>query len=59
MTEKHDTTACSWNRPFSMGARVALCLGIGASLAVSNDLATGIAVAGGLFIALTPTAKRG
>jgi ABC-type protease/lipase transport system fused ATPase/permease subunit len=57
MTEKHDTT-CSWNRPLSLAARVALCIGLGASLAVSNDLATGVAVAGGLFLALTPVVKH-
>ena len=46
------------NRPMSLAARVALCVGIGAALMVSIDLATGIAVAGGLFIALLPRGQQ-
>ncbi len=42
----------------SLAARVALCVGIGSALMVSVDLATGIAVAGGLFIALLPRSHR-
>ena len=45
------------NRPRSTAARIALCLGIGAALMVSVNLTTGIAVAGGLFIALLPRAR--
>ena len=51
MAEKHHT-ACAWNRPLSLPSRIVLCLAIGASLTVSNDLGTGIAVAGGLLVKL-------
>ncbi len=45
---------CTHQSSLSLGARVALCIGIGAALMVSVNLATGIAVAGGLYIALLP-----
>ena len=57
MTEKHHT-ACSWSRPLSLPVRIALCAAIGSSLAVSNDLATGIAMAGGLFAAMSAVGQR-
>jgi hypothetical protein len=41
-----------------MGVRVAMCLAIGAALTASINLATGIAIAGGLFAALTPAGRR-
>ena len=40
-------------RPLSWPARIALCVGIGTALMVSINLPVGIAVAGGLFVALT------
>jgi hypothetical protein len=46
-------TTPTCNRGLSPGARVALCVAIGASLAVSLDPATGFALAGGLFVALS------
>jgi hypothetical protein len=55
MTEKN---TCTWSRPLSLPVRIALCAAIGASLAVSNDPATGIAIAGGLFVALTAAGNR-
>jgi hypothetical protein len=36
----------------SFAARLALCVGIGASLTVSNGAAVGVAVAAGLYLAL-------
>ncbi len=45
---------CCHRHSLALPVRVALCLGLGAALAASNDLATGVAVAGGLFIALLP-----
>ena len=55
MTEK---ATCSSTRPLSLPVRLALCTAIGTSLAVSNDLATGIALAGGLFVVLSSASKR-
>ena len=55
MTEKSN---CSWSRPLSLPVRIALCAAIGSSLAVSNDLATGIAMAGGLFAAMSAVGQR-
>jgi len=55
MTEKSN---CSWSRPLSLPVRIALCAAIGSSLAVSNDPATGIAIAGGLFVVLSSVGKR-
>ncbi len=49
---------CTHQSPLSPAARVALCVGIGTALMVSVNLATGIAVAGGLFIALLPRGGR-
>lgn len=54
MTEK---PACSWSRPLSLPVRLALCVAIGTALAVSNDPATGIAIAGGLFVVLLPRGR--
>lgn len=45
-------------RPLPIWAIVAMSVGIGASLAVSVNLATGIAIAGGLFAALLPSSRR-
>jgi hypothetical protein len=42
----------------SPGVRLALCVAIGASLSVSNNPATGIAVAAGLWLALAVDARR-
>ncbi len=51
-------TCDSSRHSLSLGARVALCVGIGAALMASVDLATGIAVAGGLYLALLPRSRR-
>jgi hypothetical protein len=48
------TIHCSLSAP----ARLALCVGLGAALSVSNDRATGIAVAAGLWLALAVAARR-
>jgi hypothetical protein len=53
MSEK-TTTQCR----LSPGVRLALCVGIGAALSVSNNPATGIAVAAGLWLALTLGVRR-
>lgn len=45
---------CPSNSSMSLAARTAVCVGIGTALMVSVNLATGAAVAGGLFIALLP-----
>jgi hypothetical protein len=45
-------------RALPLGVRVAMCLAIGAALTASLNLATGIAIAGGLFAALMPARRR-
>lgn len=47
------------NRTMLLPARVALCAGVGTALTVSNGLATGAAIAAGLFIALLPRRQQG
>jgi hypothetical protein len=49
-----NTARCSMSAP----ARLALCAGLGAALSVSNDPATGMAVAAGLWLAFTLGARR-
>jgi hypothetical protein len=39
-------------------ARLALCVGVGAALSASNNAATGIAVAAGLYLALALKSRR-
>jgi len=53
MTEQNETR-CT----MSPATRLAICVAIGASLAVSNNPATGIAVAAGLYLALMLDARR-
>ena len=48
---------CTQTSAMSLAARVALCVGLGAALMVSVNLATGISVAGGLFFALLPRSR--
>ncbi len=45
---------CKSSSSMSLAARTAVCIGIGTALMASVNLLTGIAVAGGLFIALLP-----
>lgn len=45
--------------PLSLPARLALCVGIGAALAVSLDPATGIALGGALFLVFQAVNRRG
>jgi hypothetical protein len=52
MNEK-TTTRCH----ISPGVRLALCVAVGTALSVSNNPATGIAVAAGLWLALTLGAR--
>lgn len=49
-----NTADCAMSAP----ARLALCGGLGAALSVSNSPAVGIAVAAGLWLALTLGARR-
>jgi hypothetical protein len=49
-----NTACCS----MSATARFALCVGLGAALSVSNGPAVGVAVAAGLWLALTLGARR-
>ena len=51
----HRTFLC---HPLSPGARLAVCVGIGAALAVSVNPAVGIATAAGLWLGLTLDARR-
>ena len=51
----HRTFLC---RPLSRGPRLAICIGTGASLAVSVNPAVGIATAVGLWLGLTLDARR-
>jgi hypothetical protein len=44
--------------PLSPGAIIAICVGLGAALSVSNDPATGIALGSGLFVVLWSTRRR-
>jgi hypothetical protein len=46
------------NCGLSPAARLALCVGVGAALSVSNNAATGIAVAAGLYLVLTLRSRR-
>lgn len=49
-----NTAHCS----ISPAARLVLCVGLGAALSASNGPAVGIAVAAGLWLALTLGARR-
>jgi hypothetical protein len=53
MTEKNQA-----KQMMPLGLRVALCVAIGTSLTVSNGAAVGIAVAAGLWLALSFGARR-
>ena len=57
MNEKSTTkrTLCA---PLSPAAIVAISVGLGAALAVSNDPATGISLGAGLFVVLWSTRRR-
>lgn len=57
MNEKNTLkrTLCA---PLSPAVIIALSVGIGSALAVSNDPATGIALGSGLFVVLWSTRRR-